>query len=137
MITRDKANLITNDVLAALGEVAKKHSVTFSNKGGSYSTGNVTMRLEAAEVNPDGTVNSRNAQTFKTMAPMYGLKPEWLNGKFLSGGLEYTIIGLNTRRSKNPVECRQTKNQKIYIFKADSIQRLMTVGNVHIAQLDC
>lgn len=128
MITRDKARLITADVLAALGEVATKHGVSFSNKGGNFSEGSLTMRLEAAVVNADGSVNSRSAQSFTTMAALYNLKPEWLNEKFTSGGLEYTIIGLNTRRSKNPVECRQTRNGKTYIFKTDSIRRLMALA---------
>ncbi len=125
MITRDKARLITADVLAALSDVGKKHGVTFSNKGGNFSEGSLTIRLEAAVVNADGTVSSRTSEDYTRYCGMYGLKPEWLNQKFMSGGLEFTIIGLNTRRSKNPVEARQTRNGKVYIFKADSIQRMM------------
>lgn len=128
MITRDTAQLITNDVLAALDEVAKKHGVAFSNRGGNFSAENLTIRLEAAVVNPDGTVSTRNAKTFEGLAPMYGLKPEWLNQTFVSGGNEFTIIGLNTRRSKNPVECRKTSNQKIYIFRAETVKNLMALA---------
>ena len=125
MITKDKARLITADVLAALGEVATKHGVTFAYKGGNFTEANLMMRIEAAVVQADGVVTTRTSEDYTNFCGMYGLSPNWLNQKFTSGGLEFEIVGLNTRRSKNPVEAKQTRNGKIYIFKADSIQRLM------------
>jgi hypothetical protein len=121
-LDRQNVKTISEDVMDALKSVALKHGVQFSYKGGRFSSSNVTYKIEAAVVGDGGVVESSERKDFILYATSYGLKPEWLDTKFTQSGKEFTIVGLSTRKHKNPVLCKQTSNGKTYIFSAEMIK---------------
>ena len=61
---------------------------------------------------------------YKNHCQIFDLKPEWLGKSFITQGGEFTIVGLKTRASKNPVVVK-SKNGSGYVFNADSIRLRM------------
>lgn len=127
MMTRDKANEIARDMLAALQDVAKKHGIQIKDKGGRFDPngGNATFKFEAAFLNAQGTAETRERTAFTRQAKFFNLKPEWLDMEFAFAGDDYKIIGLNTKAYKAPVLAIQSSNGKTYKFKAEHVEEMM------------
>lgn len=124
-MNRDLARAISQDVLAALDAVAKKHNVAFSNKGGRFSSSCLTMKIEAAVIGASGTAETQERTAFKLQAKFFQLDPAWLDMTFAFGGEDYTIVGLNTKAYKSPVLATQASNGKTYKFKAEHVESMM------------
>lgn len=112
---------ISEKVLETLKSLETEYGVKFNYKGGNFTPSSFIFRLEAALVNPSGEVEDREREDYKKYAESYGLKKEWLDTTFTSGGTTYTITGLATRRSKNPVMATSSRNGKTFIFPADMV----------------
>lgn len=124
---RQNAKVLAQDMLAALESVAQKHGVKFSQKSGNYTGTTLTLRIEAAILNADGVAETRERKDYTLYCNLYDLKPEWLDATFPANGTTYQIVGLNTRKHKNPVLAKRTDNGKIYIFPADIIKLRMAM----------
>jgi hypothetical protein len=125
-LDRDAVRSISADVMDALKAVATKHGIQFSSKGARFTSSNVTFRLEAALLGAGGVAETRERTDYLRCAGLYGLKTEWLDKSFRHGGDDFTIIGLSTRKTKNPILCTNTRNGKTYIFPADTVKVLMS-----------
>jgi len=128
-LERSTVKDLTADVMEALKAVALKHSVQFTNKGCRFSSTNANYRIEASILGDSGVAETRERTDFPRYAAMFGLKPEWLDKRFVHGANTFTIIGIATRKSKNPVLCKQHTNGKTYIFPANTVATLMNVQN--------
>ncbi len=126
-IDRSTCKEISADMLEALKAVALKHGVQFTYKSGNYSSSSATFRIEAAIVGDGGIAETADRRTFKQCARLFDLKEEWLDMSFRHGTDTFTIIGLNTRKSKNPVLAKSALNGKTYIFPTNTVKALMTV----------
>ncbi len=124
-MNRDLARVISQDVIAALDAVAKKHNVIFADKGGRFSATSLTMKIEAAVIGASGTAETRERTAFKQQAKFFNLKPEWLDMSFTFGGDDFTIVGLNTKAYKAPILAIQASNGKTYKFKAEHVEDMM------------
>ncbi len=125
-MNRDIFNNIYADVLLALDGVSKKHGVKFEGKGwGSGTRTSFVIKIEAAVTNPDGTAETQERVCYKTFCVNLQMKPEWLDQTFKFGGEEYQIVGLNTRRSKRPVLCKNLRNDKTYVFAHGDVNLIM------------
>jgi hypothetical protein len=122
---RDLARNISAEMMEALKAVATKHGVEFRNKGGSLTSSNVTFRIEAAIVGATGVAETRERSDYPLYCQMYSLKAEWLDGTFTYAGNDYTIVGLNTRKHKNPVLVKRNKDGKSFVFPATTIKMVM------------
>jgi hypothetical protein len=96
-------NIVSKRVEEALKSLGEELGLSFQTKGGNYGSSNYAMKIEAAVINKDGTVSSKEAETFKQMAKLYGLKPEDLGQEITVGRSIYTIRGLKPRSRKYPV----------------------------------
>lgn len=124
-IDRNACKQLSADMLEALKAVALKHGVQFSYKGGNFSSSSANFRIEAAVVGDGGVAETADRRCFKQYASLFDLKPEWLDKSFVHGNDTFTIIGLNTRKSKNPVLGKSANNGKTYIFPANTVKTLM------------
>lgn len=122
---RTNARSITNEMLEALKGVATKHGIQFSVKGGNFSGSSLTCKIEAAIIGASGVAETRERKDFVTFAESYGLKAEWLDKTFVHGTDTFTIVGLSTRKSKNPVLCKNSSNGKTYVFQTHSVKMHM------------
>jgi len=125
--TFDRTNLrnLTTDISEALKTVATKYGISLTYKGARFSPSNATIKLEAAVIGASGVAESRERKDFTTYASMYNLNPAWLDKLFVHGGESFKITGLSTRKRKNPVLCVSQRNNKTYIFPADTVKVLM------------
>ena len=133
MIDRNKAKAISNAIAEVLA--ASNHpdleDVNIYMGNGTYDPPNAaTFKVEVRSVNEDGTVYSEEAEAFKTMAHLYGLKSEWLGAKFMAAGIEYTISGLAKRSRKFPILAKRVKDGKTFKFTEDVVKRLVMVAGV-------
>ena len=128
-MTRDNARTISADMMEALKAVALKHGIQFSQKSGSFSGTHATFKIEAAVVTANGVAETAERTSYIAFCHQYGLHKEWLDKTFIHGTDTFTIIGLNTRKSKNPVMCKSSHNGKTYIFPPLTVKALMLVQN--------
>jgi hypothetical protein len=124
-LERSTVKEISVDIMEALKAVALKHGVQFSYKGGNFSPTSANYRIEAAVIADGGVVITAERRDFPLYANMFGLKPEWLDKSFVHGSDTFTIIGLSTRKSKNPVMAKSSRNGKTYVFPANTVAILM------------
>jgi len=124
-LDRNTVKTISEDIMEALKAVSLKHGVQFSYKGGTFSTTSAKLRIEAAVVGDGGVVITSERRDFPVYAKMFGLQPEWLDKTFVHGNASYTITGLSTRKRTNPVNCRNERTGKTYVFPANTVAALM------------
>ncbi len=124
---RTTCGLVKADVMDALKAVALKHGIQFNAKAGTYNPDgtNFSFKLEAATIGDNGIAETPERTNFQRLAGMYGLQAEWLDKTFRHGDDTMTIIGLNTKKHKNPVLCKSKVNGKTYIFPANAVEAFM------------
>lgn len=96
-----------------IAAVLDKYNLALVKMGGTIGSDDASIRLNVVEKGTDPYV--KYAKDFSLYAELDGMKREWLNKKFLaSNGGFFEIIGLNTRKRKNPVMVKKVSNGKIY-----------------------
>ena len=89
----------------------------------TYSHNNCKIPFEVAEVKEDGTVATKEAETFKRLANNYGLKPELLGQEFESQGHTFIVTGMNTRARKFPIQGVRKLDGARFKFPVAQVQR--------------
>lgn len=108
------------NIIDELGIDLKVGTMTYSPDGATFTT-----KIEGAVFGSDGKVQDKYRTAFINEAHVYNLDPHWLDKTFVSGGREYTIVGLNARANKFPVHV--TAHGKNYKVGADMVRARMTV----------
>ena len=123
---RPECSRVVDEVNKALSEVGRKLGINIQKTGGGrFGSSNFTFKVECSLVGEDGAVKSKEVESFKKYASMYGLKPEHFGMPFTTfGGKTYTICGLNTKASKNPIHAKNSKG-KTYIFPAEEVKAML------------
>jgi hypothetical protein len=99
---------------ALLEPLETEFGVKVAAKRGSYGTGHCALTFEFAEVT-DGITQTREAEAFKTLAGMYGLKADDLGRKFVYNGDTFKLVGISPQSRKYPLlaeRCRDGKGMK-------------------------
>lgn len=123
--TRTNCSPVDADIRAALKAVADKYGIVFAIKGGTFSPNTYSPKIEFAVVAADGAIMNREAEAFKQLAGMYGLKPEHFGAKFRSGGREFTICGLKSRAGRLPILAKETQSGKTFKFNNEDVARAL------------
>jgi hypothetical protein len=108
---------------ADLNEIAKKHGVKLSLGNATFTSTNITFKLEAATLNENGEANSKTVTDWNLCAPFYGFKPEHLNSTFRSNGKTVKIVGWDRKSHKYPVLGEVMG--KTYKFQKEVVQRAL------------
>lgn len=116
---------IRNEIMKALQPIADNLGVAFSIGKIGYSDTYCKVPLTISIVGESGEVQTPEAEAFKQVAHLYDLKPENLFAKFKMGGVEYEIIGLNTRSGKYPIKCRRVKDGQAVKVAADAVKNAL------------
>jgi hypothetical protein len=98
--------------------------ITYERDGSS-----ATIQIQLGTKAADGTVVTTEANAFKQLAPMYGMKAEWLHQEFdhpFNRGVRYKIIGLRTKARKNPVIVKDVRSGKDYIVPEQMVITAMS-----------
>ena len=120
--------LISVDMEAALAAVASKYGITLTYNGARFFENNATFKIEGATIGAGGIANNRERESFKSLAPLYGLKASDLDREIAYGWKKelYVITGLNTRRTKYPIVARRIKDNKTLLLTLDGVKRAIT-----------
>jgi len=87
-----------------LQKLAKQYGLSIKRGNARFTPTNTTLKIEASIVNPDGTVHTKDAETFKMYARMYELEPTDLGREFTDwSGKTFTITGASSRRCRTPI----------------------------------
>ena len=113
------------DIGNELESLGKKYGVVFKAGNISYMAGNASIKLEANCISSDGEVITKEAEDFKMMASLYGLKKEDLGRKFKSNGQVYVIAGWLRRSRTLPVLCKIENGGQIKCSVESVKQRLI------------
>ena len=113
-----------NAVENALQKVAQEFGVSIKRKGGSYSSTNYVIKLEASIIGSGGVILSREAEEFKRYCGLYNLEADDLGKTFTSeDGTSYKISGLSTRSGKYPILAENLSNGKTFKLPERMVQR--------------
>lgn len=99
----------------ALALVAEELGLQITIKNGTFDSGQVTFKVEFAEIGDSGMAMTKEAEDFKSYARRYGMTEDQLGAKFTSRGEEYTITGCAPRSRKYPI-LAERNDGKTYKF---------------------
>lgn len=109
-----------NDFDAAVKELEAKYNVSMSLGNIKYGDDNFYGKVTV--INKDETTGEKidlEAQSFTSMATLYGLKASDLGRTFVAQGQTFKITGLKTRNRKLPIIA--SSNGRSYKFPADRV----------------
>ena len=110
------------DALRQLGEELGLELVPTSGKYGG-ATGQLTLEIRTRA--EDGTVVTREAESFKRWAESFGLRAGDLGRTFSSGGDRYRITGLNPGAPRRPVHAVNVFSKKTFVFPVDVVRNAL------------
>ena len=120
---RDTVKLLQTAIDEALVAVGEKFKVRIRAGHASYTHSNATFKVEAADFAADGTVVSKEAETFKIMATMYGLEASDLGKEITIGREKYVLTGLAPRSPRFPILATKASDGKTYKLPIDTVCR--------------
>jgi hypothetical protein len=115
----------TRDAEKALEDVADLYGITVTYKGGSYDRNGANAKLRFEIAAPDavtGVALSAEVQAFKSLAHVYGLKPEDLGSEFKVRNTVYKITGLKNSRPKYPISAIRVSDGKAFKFPSETVK---------------
>lgn len=110
---------LRNDIDSALAILSKKYGIEISAGNASFTSSNVTYKVQAAVKAESGVVMTKEAIDFNFNANIYNFNFK-LGQKINLQGKEYTISGWKARAQKNPVIV--TRDGKSYRVSVDMIK---------------
>lgn len=121
--------LLSSRVMKALKDAGleEEYGIRISDKGGSYSDSNFTLKLECATLSEDGTVLTKEATDFKFYCHRYGLQESDLGRIFwdLNTSEQFKIIGCKPRSKKYPILVEKVSSGARYKFPANRVAQAL------------
>ena len=121
--TAQKIRLAADEALQA---IAEDLGVQITIKNGTFDGGQVTYKVEFAEVGEDGNVATKEAEDFKAYAFRYGMKPEHLGAEFDAHGDRFRIVGCKPRATKMPILAENAAGKR-YKFNDRDVCRFLGI----------
>lgn len=119
------ARIVSSRIMSQLKSLEDELGIKFNYKGGRFSNESCTFKIEAAVLNSDGTVMTKEMQDLKTYGKMHGLTDEMLAKpvKLAANDDNYMLIGYRPRATKHPFIAKRVKDGKEYVFGVNSVLR--------------
>jgi hypothetical protein len=109
-ITKTFLQTLRGDMNDALDAVAKKHGIAIAVDGCRYDaaagTGTYKLNIAANVEQGETPADAKRRTDYERHCFVFGLKREWLGKTFRHNNGYTTIVGLETKRTKYPVVCR-------------------------------
>jgi hypothetical protein len=119
---RTNLSLLRASMTAALASVEAQYGIKIVVGNARFLPDNATFKIELATVGTAGVANTRERDTFKRDAFLYGLKPEDLDKEIEYAGQRYIIKGLNTRRSKYPIVATRVRDGRTILLTVTGVK---------------
>ncbi len=126
MFSRSKCN----EVAAEAQRILRAHfgdQFQIDTKGGTWSGGSYTMKMEFAEMGQDGVANTREVQDFCRLAERYGLDEADLGKEFGGGsGRRFKVCGVKPKSHTYPIlgarlDANGREDGKVFKFPAHHV----------------
>lgn len=120
---KPSTQVLRSALVAALASVEESLGVKIEVGAMSFDRGRTfTAKLSAVIQKEGEPTMTTEALEFQRYADMIGLKKEDLGQTFTSAGKRYTVSGMSSGKSKNPIFATRTDNGKTYRFPVYVIQ---------------
>jgi len=130
MFDRAKVRELRDAIQSALDEHLDFDGVKIDVGRASFNHTTATFKLEVGTENSDGSVNTKDGETFKRNAVLWGLSPDDLGKEISNGNDTFEIIGANTRAKKYPILVKSVSNGKVYKMSAQQVVLYMKMAAV-------
>ena len=115
-------NLLSIQMIDCLNEKFANR-FEFKQISGRYNDISLTLKLEIAEINENGKVESAIERDFQEYARFYGLQLTDLGRTFTSNGKRYKISGCKPRNIRYPILGTRVPDGKRFKFTVDTVCR--------------
>ena len=110
----------------AVSEIEKKHGISISLGGISYSPSSFSSKLEVIESQPDeeGNFVSGEQARFNANCKYLGLTPSHYGVEFMHGNTKFKLIGIKPRNRKYPIIAKSVKTGTIYKLTTKDLDQI-------------
>jgi len=126
MISKELLEKVRSELDAALLTIGAANGLQIRSGNCSYSKTTATFKLEVAEVSEDGEVASKFAEPFVRLISAWSqtLDADDLGFVFSGAhGVQFRVVGLNTRARKFPIVCESLEDGHTYKFTLEAVER--------------
>ena len=122
-LDRTLANKIHSEIIAAAKEIAAKHGMIITKKGGNFADFDLKVNMTLQMISEEAKEAKENKKEALWMlyAPSFGLKPEWFGKTFTCRNKTFEIIDLQPRKHKFPVIGLCKEDGKQYKFGPETV----------------
>ncbi len=120
----NKIRVIRDAINKRLEGIEKEIGCKLRQGNATYTPSSVKIALEISEVAADGTVQTKEMESFKALATLYGLKPEDLGRTFTSNGRTFKLVGLKSRASRLPFLGEEVGTGRVFKFTEATMNQL-------------
>lgn len=124
---KQRANEIRTIAQATLDALGTEIGMKISIKNGTFDAGQITFKVEFAEIGESGMAETKEVTDFRNYASSYGLKADDLGRQFTMRGESFEVCGLKPRARKMPILAKRTDG-RTFKFAADDVKRLLEAG---------
>ncbi len=105
----------------ALQELAKTESLQITVGRATFSSNNVTFKLECAEIN-SGIPQTKTKTDFDSYCVLYNLKPTDMGKLFTFMGNKYELVGCKPQSPKFPILGKRVTDGKVFKFPVNNVK---------------
>ena len=128
---REKVKALRDKMQEALDAfVGSDNGVAVKVGAARFTDSSVTFKVDVSEI-VNGKAVTKEADAFKAMASLYGLKPEDLGRRFAFRGEQYEVAGLNPKAAKFPICGKRVSDGKGFKFG----ERMVALALGHALQV--
>jgi len=118
---RKNLPVLRDEIAKALKSVEEKHGITFKLGGISFTDDHFRSKIEAYLTKKGGETVDPGKINFDRHARSFGLSKEDFGKKFSNLNGTYQICGIASRSHKYPILAKNSKDGRIYKFRADDV----------------
>jgi hypothetical protein len=127
-IDKRVAEILEQAVLKQLKPLEAELGIVIRPAGGRYTATAATLKFDFSIKAPTGEVLSKERESFKRNASLFGLKPEHLDQKFHSNYRTFKIIGLNPNAPKFAILAERSDGKRFKFPPSIVITQLKAAG---------
>jgi hypothetical protein len=113
--------MVREDIVRALAEVQRKHSVVFNVGAITYSDTEFRCSLKAKKADETGSTYEADKAEWNRYCTSFGLPKNLIGMSFLHSGIKHVITGIRPKARKYPVACIRMSDNKPFCFPAQSV----------------
>ena len=123
---RNSLRLLRKELDNVLAQVGRENNISLKCGNIRFDSRTAKIVVEAGTIDDaTGTVITQEMQQWRTGHTFYDLPAAGLGQMFFSGGTQYKITGLNTRRPKFPVSAERVCDGKLFKFPASVVRNAL------------